>query len=159
MQLVIFALVFLLKPNMQTKFLLFLLGTVLMLVASCDPTTYISSAHNFEDKWTVNEVVAPSYPIDDKHEKNDISISFPKQGEFLLHLSVNSCRGTYEADTNGYIRITGTSCTEQCCQTDWDYYILTLIRKATSYKGGEGLPLYLYIDKKNYIILEVEYRQ
>jgi len=140
---------------MQTKLPLTLIGTLAILLASCDPTTYINKTHNFKSNWQVAKVVAPSYPFDDVNETNEIDISFPKQGEFLLHLSANSCGGTYEANTEGYISFTRTSCTEKCCQTEWDYYILTLVRKASRYKGGDGDPLYLYIDNKNYIVFEL----
>jgi len=131
------------------------MATLAALWTGCDPTTYINQKHNFTSKWQVSKVVAPSYPFDKANATNTIDLSFPKQGEFLLHLSVNSCGGTYEANPEGYISFTRTSCTEQCCDSEWEYYILTLIRKASRYDGGEdGQPLYLYMDKKNYIVLE-----
>ncbi len=140
---------------MRTKRTLILIGTLVILLTSCDPTTYVTKKHNFKNNWKIITVVAPSYPFKEIHTKNDICISFPKQGEFTLLLSKNVCGGTYDANTEGYLCFTGTSCTEKCCQTEWDYYILTLIRKTSRYKSGDGKPLYLYIDNKNYIILEM----
>jgi len=153
MQPYIFVAVFITKPNMRLKYFFLLIG--MLALFSCNPEKYISKDHYFDDKWVVSEVVAPSYPPRGKHAKSKVMISFPRQGEFKLQLSAQACRGTYEANTDGYIQFLYMDCNEQCCETDWDYYVLTLIRKASRYKGGNGQPFYLHIDNDNYLILEV----
>ncbi|WP_299915483.1 META domain-containing protein [uncultured Carboxylicivirga sp.] len=122
---------------------------------SCDPVNYVTQKHYFKQIYALEEVHAPAYPASGE-DQNPIKISFPKQEEFSLQLSANTCGGTYKAKQDGTISFSNTNCTEMCCDSDWDYYILTLIRKATRFEGGEETPLILYIDKDNYLTFAIE---
>jgi len=134
---------------------LFLTFCLSLLLAACDPASYVSSSHHFKDKYQLSEVKVPSFPPKTPMEPTPIRISFPRQNEFKLQLSANTCGGKYEASTNGTIAFTHTNCTRMCCDSEWEVYILSLIRKAQRFEGGTNGPLYLYIDKTNYLVLEV----
>ena len=138
---------------MKTQITLFSIVTVLL--TECDPATYVSNKHYFKEDYSISSVNAPSYPFSDEPNETPINISFPKQGEFSLQLSANTCGGQYNASKDGTISFTNTNCTLSCCESGWDHYILTLLRKSTRYEGGEDGPLYLYIDNKNYLILDI----
>lgn len=121
---------------------------------SCDPTAYVTQKHFFTDEYTIMQVTAPAYPFKGEKKQNPISIQFPKQGIFSLNLSENNCSGEYEANTDGTISFARTNCTPQCCDSDWDLYILTLIKKATKFEEGHRKSLILYINDNNYLVLE-----
>lgn len=136
---------------MPTKSYLIVL---LILISACDPNSYISTQHFFKDHWEITEVSAPSFPFDGEKDQSTIKVSFPKQGEFDIHLSSNICGGTYEANTNGTLEISGTNCTISCCDTDWDYYSLTLIRKVTSFEEVSENTIIFFINDTNYLKLQ-----
>ncbi|GEM_PF-4909057 len=125
---------------------------MLFSLLSCDPVTYVTNDHQFKDNYIVAEINAPSFSFPSTEEPNEISILFDKKGEFKLRLSQKECTGTYKAKRDGSISILSTSCS-QCCETQWDEYVLTLLKKVKRYEGDEGEPLHLYIDQKNYITL------
>ncbi|WP_289053068.1 hypothetical protein [Carboxylicivirga marina] len=128
-----------------------------LLLLSCDPTTYITQKNHFKYSYSVNEVNTPDFPFSDTKEQNPVKISFPKQNAFSLHLSTHSCGGAYSADLDGTINFTNTNCSSNCCETDWDYYMITLIKKVSHYEGDpESTSLILFINNTNYLVLELD---
>lgn len=125
-----------------------------LVILSCNTTNYTTQKHYFSDEYAITKITAPEFPFQGKMNDNPIRIDFPKQGQFVIYLSENQCSGEYEANTDGSISFTRTNCTPQCCDSDWDLYILTLIKKATRYTSGKKKPLILYIDDDNYLQLE-----
>lgn len=135
--------------------------TIFLLIASalllaCDTQDPLSNAFYFSDNWMISEVNAPDYPFDYNNETNPITFSFNKQGQYELHLKLQSCNGNYEADNEGSIRFTRNNCSANCCDSEWDYYLITLIKKANTYTREENSQIILYIDNHNYIILEAQ---
>ncbi|WP_439184012.1 hypothetical protein [Carboxylicivirga taeanensis] len=141
---------------MLTKFFSTIIAlAALLLLTNCDPVTYITKQHYFSEKYLVEELHTPSYPfLSDKKNANPISIAFPKHGEYTLYLSENQCNGAYEANTDGKLTFTRSNCSASCCETEWDLYLLTLIKKTTRFEGGEDEPLILFIDDQNFITLK-----
>ncbi|WP_430813252.1 hypothetical protein [Carboxylicivirga sp. RSCT41] len=127
---------------------------LVLLFISCDPNSYITKKQYFKNEYTLATVEAPDFPFPDDENISTINISFPKQDEFKLEFSNTSCGGNYEATTEGAIKFTRTNCSSACCETEWDEYILTLLRKVESYDGGDDSKLTLYIDDSNYLVLE-----
>ncbi|MCU4157185.1 hypothetical protein J1N10_14455 [Carboxylicivirga sp. A043] len=127
----------------------------ILIISGCDPNSYVTQKFYFKDEFTLSEVHAPSYKFTKKQNTHPIKITFPKQEEFKLQLSDNSCSGQYEATTKGKVTFHSTNCSPDCCETDWDLYIYTLIRKITRYEGGNDDELVLFIDDNNYLILKV----
>ena len=139
---------------MQSK--LTLIGIFIVLISGCrDPQKFVSNKHYFKKDYSVSNINAPKYPFKSKPGKETITISFPKQGEYTIHLTNTTCGGRYTASKDGTITFTGTNCTAEQVK-GWDHYILTLLRKARRYEGGDRGPLYLYIDQNNYMVLNVD---
>ncbi|MCU4176921.1 hypothetical protein [Carboxylicivirga sp. N1Y90] len=138
---------------MFLKKLIFLVSITLTLV-SCETQDPLDNSHYFSNDWSISEVIAPSYPFDETNETNPILLSFNKQGQYELQLKEQTCNGSYEADAKGSVRFTRNNCSVSCCDSEWDYYIITLIKKASSYIQKDDSKFFLYIDESNYIILE-----
>ncbi len=123
-------------------------------ILSCDPATLVTQKHYFSNEYVITKVIAPNYPIKGEKRQNTVSIDFPKQGFFTLYLSESQCSGEYEANIDGTLSFTRTNCTSECCESEWDFYILTLIKKTKRFEGGKNKPLTLFINDNNYLTLE-----
>lgn len=139
-------------PTKLTQLLAAICGIILL--SNCDPTTYITEKHYFNKEYQLEAINAPDYPFKGPKEQQTISIDFPKQGEFRLYFGNSQCEGKYDANIEGSFSIKQSNCSSHCCESSWELYVLTLIRKATRYEGGENNPLVLLINDNNYLVLE-----
>ncbi len=131
-----------------------LLGLLFLLfLGACTASDPFIDSYLLEDKWILDEVIAPDYPFPDNEETNSISLAFPKTQEYELSLKEYTCNGTYQAKNNGEIEFKRTNCSSSCCNSEWDHYILTLIKKAKFFEAEQENSLKLIINDTNYLTL------
>jgi hypothetical protein len=138
------------------KLLQLLIIFLIIHLFSCTASDPFIDAYLLEDKWILKKVNAPDYPFPKDEEINSISISFPKTQEYELFLKDYSCNGTYQAKNNGDIEFKRSNCSNSCCTSEWDLYIITLIKKIKYFESKQEQSLKLFINETNYLTLEYE---
>lgn len=122
----------------------------------CTPSDPFINSYLLEDQWILEEVVAPDFPFPSDLETNPISLAFPKTEEYELFLKQQSCSGTYLARQNGEIEFKRTNCSISCCDSEWDHYFITIMKKSTFFVAKEKQSLKLIINEDNYILFKHE---
>lgn len=126
---------------------------VLLLLAACTSSDPFINNYLLEDEWLIDEVHAPNYPFPESENRNAIQIAFPKSQEYELTLKDYTCNGTYEAKNNGELHFKRTNCSSTCCNSQWDHYIITLLKKVRQFESEQEKSLKLIINDTNYLSL------
>lgn len=138
---------------MQSNIFIFAL---IMLVASCTPTQQTDGnsdqnqkGDDDQEKITAIEImpntwVGKTYKVAKAEEEGKLitysekqpTLSFQEE-KANIKLSVNGCFGSYEA-SEYTIKINNEGCTEKCCDTQDDQFLLKLLRANTFNFGQFG---------------------
>ncbi len=118
----------------------------------CTHTDPFVSTYLLEDQWLLEQIIAPNYPFPEQEATNPITISFPKNEEYELILKTKSCSGIFIAQLNGEIEFKRTCCSILTCDSDWDHYFITLLKKVTHFTVVDDNNLKLFINKENYLL-------
>ncbi len=136
------------KVNNQLLFcVLFLL---IIAFSSCEKNGVYEELTGF---WIVDKVVTIYNSLPPLEEQNRIDLDLNSDTEeFTINLSVNRCAGKMEVENTGYIQFFNFGCTEICCDTEWDKWLLSFLSEIRSYELN-STRLTLFVDDENYLEL------
>ena len=136
------------KTNKQLLFRILFLFPLTIVLGSCEENNVDVELTGY---WYIDKVVSTENDMPPLEEQNIIYLNLnSEKEEFTINLSVNSCSGKLEVGKNAFIHFFNSGCTEICCDTEWDMFVLSILNEVKRYKLN-GTRLMLYVDDENYI--------
>jgi len=131
------------------KYLIIAVASYLLLpLTSCEKTT----DSTLNGLWQISKIVLNNTEVKPEDSQETVTLLLDSgKDQTFLKLSANNCSGKFSTNGDNSISFSGLSCTEMCCDTNFDIKILETLQKV-NYYNLDVTQVTFYVDSANYII-------
>lgn len=126
---------------------------VLLVMISCNDDNNCGCDSTIIGQWQATEFMSVESVLYAKNDDYNPIIEFKSDGTYLLELDRNGCFGDFEFDESENITISGPSCTEVCCDSDFSVKFGSMLGQVSSFEI-DGDELKLHVSGWGWILLE-----
>ncbi|WP_346861886.1 META domain-containing protein [uncultured Draconibacterium sp.] len=126
---------------------------LLVVMISCNDDNNCSCNTTIIGQWQATEFMSVESVLYAKNDDYNPVVEFKNDGTYLLALDRNGCIGDFEFDASGNISITGASCTEMCCDSDFSVKFGAMLGQVSSFEIDRD-ELKLQVSGWGWIVLE-----
>ena len=131
------------------KYLIIAVVSYLLLpLTSCEKT----SDTTLNGLWQISKIVLNNTEVKPEDSQETVTLLLDSgKDQTFLKLSANNCSGKFSTNGDNSISFSDLSCTEMCCDTNFDMKILETLQKV-NYYNLDVTQVTFYVDGANYII-------
>ncbi len=131
------------------KYLIIAVSICLFLsLTSCEKT----SESTLNGLWQVSTLVLNNTELKPENTQRTVTLLLDSsKDQTFLSLSANSCTGKFTTDSNNSVNISYLSCTEICCDSDYDIKVRETLNNV-KYYDLKVTEVTFFIDKANFIV-------
>ncbi len=121
---------------------------ILLSITSCEK----SSDPTLNGLWQISKLVLNNTEVKPEGSQEVVTLLLDSgKDQTFLKLSANTCSGKFSTTGDNSINFSDISCTEICCDTNFDMKILETLQKV-NYYDLDVTQVTFYVDDANYII-------